>query len=68
MPEPEYLSPKEAATLVGVSVQTIRRRIADGTLPARKFGQLWKIRRTDLEAALAAEPPVRGRRGRSKQR
>ncbi len=64
MPEAEYLSPKEAAVVAGVSVQTIRRRIADGTLRARKFGQLWRIRRADLDAALASPRPQRPSRSK----
>ncbi len=59
MPEAEYLSPKEAAVVAGVSVQTIHRRIKDGTLPARKFGQLWRIRRADLDRLLSPVPPPR---------
>jgi excisionase family DNA binding protein len=60
----EYLSPKEAAQVIGVSEKTIRRRIADGTLPAVQFGQLWRIRRSDLERVLTPRQPGRslGRR------
>jgi excisionase family DNA binding protein len=38
-----WLSPAEAAELLGVSLTTVRRRIADGTIPASKLGQLWRI-------------------------
>ncbi|MBD8218109.1 excisionase family DNA-binding protein [Microbacterium sp. CFBP 13617] len=40
-----------AAELLGVSVDTIRRRIADGTLPAERIGpRLIRIRIADLDA------------------
>jgi excisionase family DNA binding protein len=40
-----------AAELLGVSEQTIRRRIADGTLPAERIGpRLIRIRIADLDA------------------
>ncbi|GAA4482566.1 helix-turn-helix domain-containing protein [Microbacterium panaciterrae] len=35
---PEYLSPREAAERLNVSVDSIRRLIASGTLQAFKFG------------------------------
>lgn len=44
----EYLSPAQAADAAAVSVDTIRRRIADGTLPAVRFGRLVRIPRNAL--------------------
>lgn len=35
---PTYLSLEQAAQITEQSVKTIRRRIADGTLPAYRFG------------------------------
>jgi len=44
---PEELSIKEAAEMLGVSERTVRRRIKDGSLPAKKkmgqYGQQWFI-------------------------
>ncbi len=49
-PEPEWLSLQQAAALYGVSVDTLRRRIADGRLPASRFGvRLIRVRAADLE-------------------
>ncbi len=47
---PEWLSLQQAATLYGVSVDTLRRRIAAGRLPASRFGErLIRVRAEDLE-------------------
>ena len=45
------VSPTEAAKIAGVCRKTILRRIADGSLPAAKFGpRLLRIDVADLEA------------------
>lgn len=45
------VSVQEAAVLTGVSEMTIRRRIADKSLPAVRFGpKLLRIKVADLEA------------------
>ena len=41
---------QETADLLGVSYKTVRRRVADGSLKAHKFGRLWLISASDLEA------------------
>lgn len=64
MAEKEILSPEQVAELLGVSLQTVRRRIADGTIPARKIGRLWKIRRIDIDRLLEPGPQPAGRRRR----
>lgn len=46
----EWLSLQQAAALYGVSVDTLRRRIAEGRLPASRFGvRLIRVRVEDLE-------------------
>lgn len=45
---PQFYSITEAADALGVSQWTIRRRIADGTIKARRFGRLIRIDRNDL--------------------
>jgi excisionase family DNA binding protein len=53
MPQPQTLpdlSLADAAELLDVSLKTVRRRIADGTLPAYRVGKLIRIRREDLDA------------------
>ena len=50
---PVYLSLEQAAEVMSLSVKTIRRRIADGTIPAYQCGRRpIRIRLDELEAAL----------------
>jgi excisionase family DNA binding protein len=54
---PVYLSLEQAAEVMSLSVKTIRRRIADGTIPAYQCGRRpIRIRLEDLEAALRRIP------------
>ncbi len=49
-PAPEWLSMQQAASIYGVSVDTLRRRIREGKLPASRFGvRLIRVRAEDLE-------------------
>ena len=57
---PVYLSLEEAAEVMSPSVKTIRRRIADGTIPAYQCGRRpIRIRLDQLEAALRRIPSAR---------
>ena len=57
---PVYLSLEEAAEVMSLSVRTIRRRIADGTIPAYQCGRRpIRIRLDELEAALRRIPSAR---------
>jgi excisionase family DNA binding protein len=57
---PVYLSLDEAAEVMSLSVKTIRRRIADGTIPAYQCGRRpIRIPLDDLEAALRRIPSAR---------
>lgn len=56
----DRISLREAARVLGVSVDTIRRRIADGSLPAERIGKhLIRVRRNDVEALAVPIPTVR---------
>jgi len=46
----EYLSPAQAAKLLGVTVRTIYQWMHDKDLPAAKIGGRWRIRRSDIDA------------------
>lgn len=66
-PEPEWLSLRQAALIYGVSVDTLRRRIATGVLPASRIGaRLIRVRIVDLERVCRPvtvnEQPSRRRR------
>jgi excisionase family DNA binding protein len=54
---PTYVSLEHAAQITEQSVKTIRRRIADGTLPAYRFGgRNIRIRLDDLQATARLIP------------
>ena len=45
----KYLPLASVADEYGISVKTLRRRIADGTLPAYRVGGQVRVREADLE-------------------
>lgn len=54
MDDTRYLSAKETAQRLGISLRTVRRRIADGSLPSVKVGGAVRIPASALEPAAAA--------------
>ncbi len=54
--ESEYMTVYEAAEALGVSHMTIRKRIWEGKLPAKKIGPRIRIRRADLDKILEPYP------------
>lgn len=48
-----------AAEYAACSVKTIRRRVADGTIPAYKLGRLLRVDLNDLDHALRPIPTAR---------
>lgn len=48
MSEPRYLRARAVAELLNVTVRTVRRWIADGTLPSVKFGGARLVAKADL--------------------
>ena len=55
------LTVRDAADRLGVSVETIRARVNDGTIPAARLGKAIRIRPADLDALLVASPVQGGR-------
>lgn len=53
-PDPQFLTMVEAAQRVGVSFQTIRRRVKDGVIPAVLLAGKWRIREDHLREWAAA--------------
>lgn len=56
-PESRWISPRDAAQRLGISEQTLRRRIADGSVVAKRFGP--RLLRVD-PASLDFGRPVGG--------
>lgn len=66
-PTPEWVSLQQAALIYGISVDTIRRRIAAGVLPASRIGaRIIRVRIEDLDRVCrpitTAERPTHHRR------
>ena len=57
MSDPDYLTAADAASRLGISLRTVRRRIADGSLPSARIGHAVRI------PAAALDLPVARRRG-----
>jgi excisionase family DNA binding protein len=55
MSKRSYLKAREVAELLGVSERTIRRWIADGTLPSSKIGGSRLVATADLERLLGED-------------
>ena len=55
------LTLRAAADYCGVSVETMRARVADGTIPAARLGTAIRIRPADLDALFVATPTKGGR-------
>lgn len=55
------LSLRDAADYCGVSVETMRARVKDGTIPAARLGTAIRIRPADLDALFVASPVQGGR-------
>ncbi len=59
VPEPKWLSLQQAANVYGISVDTLRRSISTGQLPAARFGpRLIRVRIRDLERQFRPIPTV----------
>ena len=54
VPMREWLSVEQTAEVLGVSERTVRRRIAAGDLPSRKFGRARRVHRADVLERVAA--------------
>lgn len=50
LPKQPYFTVQEAARLAGVSDRTVKERIKDGTIKAKKIGGEWRIYPESLKA------------------
>jgi len=53
MRDPDYLTAAEAASRLGISLRTVRRRIADGSLPSARIGHAVRIPAAALDLPVA---------------
>ncbi len=53
MTDADYLTAKEAASRLGISLRTARRRIADGSLPSVRIGRAVRIPAEALDLPMA---------------
>jgi len=51
--DPDYLTAAEAASRLGISLRTVRRRIADGSLPSARIGHAVRIPAAALDLPVA---------------
>lgn len=58
MSDPDYLDASEVAARLGISVRTVRRRIADGSLPSVRLGRAVRIPAAALELHVARAAPT----------
>lgn len=56
------LTIRDAADYCGVSIETMRARVHDGTVPAARLGKAIRIRPADLDALFVASPVKGGRK------
>jgi excisionase family DNA binding protein len=61
MGDPVYLSAAEAASRLGISLRTVRRRIADGSLPSARIGHAVRIPADALVLPVARGPEAAAR-------
>ncbi|MBN1890585.1 MAG: helix-turn-helix domain-containing protein [Thermoflexales bacterium] len=51
----EWITPAEAAEIIGVTPYQVRHLARTGTVEARKFGRAWMIKRDSVRAYAAQE-------------
>ena len=61
MREPDYLTATEAAARLGISLRTVRRRIADGSLATVRIGRAVRIPAAALDLPVARAPGTAAR-------
>jgi len=57
----QFFAPKEVASLLRVSVRTVERWIANGTLPVYEIGGTVRISRQDIEKCRRKRTSPRGK-------
>ena len=55
---PDYLTVRELADLLGVSLRTAYTLVTSGEVPAVRVRSLWRVPRAELERQLALREPA----------
>ena len=63
-----YESLASAAARMGVSVKTVRRRIADGVLPVYRCGRIMRLDPNDVDGMFFRSPQLTAARGSTRRR
>lgn len=63
---PELMTPEQLAAATGKHPNAIRRQCADGTIPAQKIGNQWRIGRDNVLGPIMPRPIVIDERGMEK--
>ncbi|QDU25886.1 Helix-turn-helix domain protein [Anatilimnocola aggregata] len=61
-PEPLLIDGLDAGDLLGISIRTINRLVAEGAIPCRRIGRLTRYCPNELRAWIAAGCPRPGQR------
>lgn len=61
MTDPDYLDAAEVAARLGISLRSVRRRIADGSLPSVRIGRAVRIPAAALDLPTARPAPTAAR-------
>jgi chromosome partitioning protein len=64
MQHDEFLSTPEAAKILGVHPNTVTKHIADGRLPAERYGKNYRVRKSDVLAMIQRFEPTEKRQAR----
>jgi excisionase family DNA binding protein len=60
-PKERVVTINEAAERLGLHVESLRRMCRRGQVPAAKFGRVWRLRQSDIDALFAREPEAAAR-------
>lgn len=55
MPDREWITTREAATLIGVSIHHISYLLRQGLIQGQKFGNFWMVDKASAEAYAATD-------------
>ena len=57
MPDPEYLTPEQVAEKLQMNARVVRRMLADGRLPGKRVGRVWRVSAQALRDFIEGKAP-----------